>query len=69
MQTQQIKDDSKPNSLQMVANPHILKKKKTKKKQTNKKKKKNKTKKKKQKTKTQYMHPIHQVKQKLKSET
>ena len=31
MQTQQIKDDSKPNSLQMVANPQILKKKKKKK--------------------------------------
>ena len=58
MQTQQIKNDSKPNSLQMVANPQILKKKKKKKKTKNK-----------QKTKTQYMHPIHQVKQKLKSET
>ena len=59
MQTQQIKDDSKPNSLQMVANPHILKKKKTKKKQTNKKKKqtKQKTKNKKQKTKNQ--NPIY----------
>ena len=62
MQTQQIKDDSKPNSLQMVANPQILKKRKKRKKQTNKRNKK-------QKTKTQYMHPIHQVKQKLKSET
>ena len=39
MQTQQIKNDSKPNSLQMVANPQILKKKK--KKQTNKKQTKN----------------------------
>ena len=40
MQTQQIKNDSKPNSLQMVANPQILKKKK-KKKQTKKKQTKN----------------------------
>ena len=62
MQTQQIKNDSKPNSLQMVANPQILKKKKKKKKKQTKQNKK-------QKTKTQYMHPIHQVKQKLKSET
>ena len=37
MQTQQIKNDSKPNSLQMVANPQILKKKKKKKKKKNKK--------------------------------
>ena len=54
MQTQQIIDGSKPTDSQKK------KKKKKKKKQTNKTK---------QKTKTQYMHPIHQVKQKLKSET
>ena len=50
-----ITNGNKPNRLQMIANPQILPKKKNKK--TNKQ------------TKTQYTHPIHQVKQKLKSET
>ena len=48
-----ITNGNKPNRLQMIANPQIL----PKKKQTN------------TQPKTQYTHPIHQVKQKLKSET
>ena len=47
-----ITNGNKPNRLQMIANPQILPK--TKNKKTNKQ------------TKTQYTHPIHQVKQKLK---